>query len=248
MCSTRATEAWQHVMCVVQLARGCWPGRSTNDNVAARSANCDGMRDQGCAMTIAMRMRRDKRRSKKWVSGRSGWQNIDIVSLRNPYYLFFPPPDKDPIYCNTYFTSYIPGSRWPSNSRETRVVSARGTACRLKSRLPASFQSSSPHAWCMRAANITSTKHQNLTQTTHLLHIWWHLKEFFWQLSVQRTSPRMAPSNAGGPLYAKDEKVLCFHHELLYEAKILDFKATDPNDKKNSSYSYRIHYKGWKNT
>lgn len=58
----------------------------------------------------------------------------------------------------------------------------------------------------------------------------------------------MAPPNAGGPLYAKDEKVLCFHHELLYEAKILDFKATDPNDKKNPSYSYRIHYKGWKNT
>ncbi|KAI9665700.1 MAG: Esa1p-associated factor [Bathelium mastoideum] len=55
----------------------------------------------------------------------------------------------------------------------------------------------------------------------------------------------MAPANA--PAYAKDEKVLCFHHELLYEAKVLDSKAVDPNDKK-TSYQYRVHYKGWKNT
>ena len=48
-------------------------------------------------------------------------------------------------------------------------------------------------------------------------------------------------------VYSKDEKVLCFHHELLYEAKVLDSKPSDPNDKK-SSLHYRVHYKGWKNT
>ena len=47
--------------------------------------------------------------------------------------------------------------------------------------------------------------------------------------------------------YAKDERVLCFHHELLYEAKVLDSKLSDPSDKK-SQMLYRVHYKGWKNT
>lgn len=55
----------------------------------------------------------------------------------------------------------------------------------------------------------------------------------------------MAPSSS--PAYVKDEKVLCFHHELLYEAKVLDHKAKDPNDKKDG-IMYRVHYKGWKNT
>ncbi|KAI9839560.1 MAG: Esa1p-associated factor [Sarea resinae] len=49
------------------------------------------------------------------------------------------------------------------------------------------------------------------------------------------------------PLYAKDERVLCFHHDLLYEAKVLDSRLSDPNDKKSAS-QYRVHYKGWKNT
>jgi hypothetical protein len=53
----------------------------------------------------------------------------------------------------------------------------------------------------------------------------------------------MAPT-AG---FAKDEKILCFHHELLYEAKILDVRLQDPSDKK-SSYQYKVHYKGWKAT
>lgn len=55
----------------------------------------------------------------------------------------------------------------------------------------------------------------------------------------------MAP--ASGPMYQKDEKALCFHHELLYEAKVLDSRPVDPNDKK-SVYQYKVHYKGWKNT
>ncbi|KAI5310475.1 Esa1p-associated factor [Ascosphaera atra] len=55
----------------------------------------------------------------------------------------------------------------------------------------------------------------------------------------------MAPANH--PLYHKDEKVFCFHHEILYEAKILDVRHQDPDDKK-SPHEFLVHYKGWKNT
>ena len=58
----------------------------------------------------------------------------------------------------------------------------------------------------------------------------------------------MAPSQAiQHAQYGKDEKVLCFHGELLYEAKILESKHSDANDKK-SPILYLVHYKGWKNT
>ncbi|KAK1064151.1 Esa1p-associated factor [Friedmanniomyces endolithicus] len=57
----------------------------------------------------------------------------------------------------------------------------------------------------------------------------------------------MAPSTSAQPAYSKDEKVLCFHHELLYEAKVVEAKVKDPSDKKDG-YLYRVHYKGWKNT
>ena len=55
----------------------------------------------------------------------------------------------------------------------------------------------------------------------------------------------MAPANQ--PAFIKDERALCFHHELLYEAKVLESKLSDPDDKK-SPLQYRVHYKGWKNT
>lgn len=57
----------------------------------------------------------------------------------------------------------------------------------------------------------------------------------------------MAPTSSTSPQYAKDEKVLCFHLELLYEAKVLDSKPKDPNDRKDG-FVYKVHYKGWKNT
>ncbi|KAL2071476.1 hypothetical protein VTL71DRAFT_12711 [Oculimacula yallundae] len=58
----------------------------------------------------------------------------------------------------------------------------------------------------------------------------------------------MAPSKAAAASspYAKDERVLCFHHEMLYEAKILDVRMTDEKDP--HSWQFKIHYKGWKNT
>jgi mortality factor 4-like protein 1 len=58
----------------------------------------------------------------------------------------------------------------------------------------------------------------------------------------------MPPASADSkPMYQKDEKALCFHGELLYEAKVLEVKKIDPKDK-NSPHEYRVHYKGWKNT
>ncbi|PMD23785.1 MRG-domain-containing protein [Hyaloscypha hepaticicola] len=56
----------------------------------------------------------------------------------------------------------------------------------------------------------------------------------------------MAPSKASQATapYVKDERVLCFHHEMLYEAKILDVRPTE----EGQSWQYKIHYKGWKNT
>ncbi|TVY81888.1 Chromatin modification-related protein eaf3 [Lachnellula suecica] len=55
----------------------------------------------------------------------------------------------------------------------------------------------------------------------------------------------MAPSKPAAAVapYSKDERVLCFHHEMLYEAKVLDSRATE-----DQSWEYKIHYKGWKNT
>jgi mortality factor 4-like protein 1 len=57
----------------------------------------------------------------------------------------------------------------------------------------------------------------------------------------------MAPSTS--PTFFEDEKVLCFHHEMLYEAKILDIRplATAAGSR-NGTWEYKVHYKGWKNT
>ncbi|ORY60107.1 chromo domain-like protein [Pseudomassariella vexata] len=60
----------------------------------------------------------------------------------------------------------------------------------------------------------------------------------------------MAPSKQPAvPPYSKDEKVLCFHGDLMYEAKVTDVRsATDPNNHnpKADDAQYRVHYKGWK--
>ncbi|PBP21462.1 keratinolytic protein [Diplocarpon rosae] len=60
----------------------------------------------------------------------------------------------------------------------------------------------------------------------------------------------MAPSKAAvaNSAYAKDERVLCFHHDMLYEAKILDVRKGEEKDGEQNSWKYKIHYKGWKNT
>ncbi|KFA78958.1 hypothetical protein S40288_00647 [Stachybotrys chartarum IBT 40288] len=45
--------------------------------------------------------------------------------------------------------------------------------------------------------------------------------------------------------FNKDEKVLCFHMDMLYEAKIMDVQ---PGEKAGDGFRYKVHYKGWKNT
>lgn len=57
----------------------------------------------------------------------------------------------------------------------------------------------------------------------------------------------MAPAATPDPSFKKDEKVYCFHHELLYEAKVLEVRPVEGDEKKNG-FEYRVHYKGWKNT
>ncbi|KAF8454544.1 MRG-domain-containing protein [Terfezia claveryi] len=54
-----------------------------------------------------------------------------------------------------------------------------------------------------------------------------------------------APPVPSVPTYKVDEKVLCFHGPMLYEAKVIDVK---PGADKKDSPEYKVHYKGWKNT
>ncbi|KAF8471968.1 MRG-domain-containing protein [Kalaharituber pfeilii] len=54
-----------------------------------------------------------------------------------------------------------------------------------------------------------------------------------------------AASTPAAPTYKVDEKVLCFHGPMLYEAKVLDVK---PGADKKDPPEYKVHYKGWKNT
>lgn len=53
----------------------------------------------------------------------------------------------------------------------------------------------------------------------------------------------MPPKHANAP-FAAEERVFCFHMDMLYEARILDVQP--PND--GQRWRFRIHYKGWKNT
>ena len=58
----------------------------------------------------------------------------------------------------------------------------------------------------------------------------------------------MAPKSAAAVApFSKDERVLCFHHDMLYEAKVLNSRRP-PDDPQSASWQYKIHYKGWKNT
>ncbi|KAL5593991.1 hypothetical protein BROUX41_001044 [Berkeleyomyces rouxiae] len=54
----------------------------------------------------------------------------------------------------------------------------------------------------------------------------------------------MAPSRHAASPFVKDERVLCFHHEMLYEAKVLDVQKVSGVD----GWKFKVHYKGWKNT
>lgn len=56
----------------------------------------------------------------------------------------------------------------------------------------------------------------------------------------------MPPAAASKALaYELQERVLCFHGPMLYEAKVLDIKKPES---KGEGPMYKVHYKGWKNT
>jgi mortality factor 4-like protein 1 len=56
----------------------------------------------------------------------------------------------------------------------------------------------------------------------------------------------MPPAASQKPLtYDVQERVLCFHGPMLYEAKVLEIRKAE--DKKDPP-EYKVHYKGWKNT
>ena len=49
-------------------------------------------------------------------------------------------------------------------------------------------------------------------------------------------------------VFEKEEKVLCFHGPLLYEAKILDREYKALVEGEETGPHYFVHYKGWKQT
>ncbi|KAF4126357.1 mortality factor 4-like protein 1 [Geosmithia morbida] len=53
----------------------------------------------------------------------------------------------------------------------------------------------------------------------------------------------MPPARQQQPQFQKDEKVLCFHMDMLYEAKVTDVQPSGTD-----GFRYKVHYKGWKNT
>lgn len=54
----------------------------------------------------------------------------------------------------------------------------------------------------------------------------------------------MAPPKQPQAPFSKDERVLCFHMDMLYEAKILDVMPGENGE----GWQYKIHYKGWKSS
>jgi mortality factor 4-like protein 1 len=56
--------------------------------------------------------------------------------------------------------------------------------------------------------------------------------------------PKQSQAQQAQPPFSKDERVLCFHMEMLYEAKILDIMTNESGD----GWNYKIHYKGWKSS
>lgn len=50
--------------------------------------------------------------------------------------------------------------------------------------------------------------------------------------------------------YAQNERVLCYHGPLMYEAKVLKAEVLETGNAKTGSggIHYFVHYKGWKQT
>ncbi|GAA6058684.1 hypothetical protein JCM10212_003372 [Sporobolomyces blumeae] len=68
---------------------------------------------------------------------------------------------------------------------------------------------------------------------------------------VSPLPPRLVPSLAMSKLsYAENERTLCFHGPLMYEAKVLKAEMWTKGSNKTGAVGphYFVHYKGWKQT
>ncbi|KAK1754616.1 MRG-domain-containing protein [Echria macrotheca] len=54
----------------------------------------------------------------------------------------------------------------------------------------------------------------------------------------------MPPQKQPQPPFHSGERVLCFHMEMLYEAKVLDVQTGENGE----GWLFKIHYKGWKSS
>lgn len=68
--------------------------------------------------------------------------------------------------------------------------------------------------------------------------------------SAQTGTPSAPSTNPGKSEYDVNEKVLCFHGPLIYEAKVLKTLFMDEPSTVTgvAGWHYFVHYKGWKQT
>lgn len=60
----------------------------------------------------------------------------------------------------------------------------------------------------------------------------------------------MASTTVPSPIFNAQERVLCYHGPLIYEAKVLKTKTYDERSTQTGALGphYLVHYKGWKQT
>lgn len=136
--------------------------------------------------------------------------------------------------------SSAPASRRASRlawSRDTHS-SVTGVLSHLGPRRPTSLLPHPTHLTLSIAADFPGA---SSSLEIRLIALIFHNSRSF---SADTFVAEMAPSSKpAAPPYAKEEKVLCFHHDMLYEAKIIEIDSTE-----EGGFRYKIHYKGWKAT
>ena len=68
--------------------------------------------------------------------------------------------------------------------------------------------------------------------------------------STTRSASTPSTATVMAMQFATNERVLCYHGPLIYEAKILKSEHWDETNTKNGEVGphYFVHYKGWKQT
>lgn len=55
-------------------------------------------------------------------------------------------------------------------------------------------------------------------------------------------------TSSASPTFAVNERVLCYHGPLIYEAKVLKVDQSEDHTSGTILPNYFVHYKGWKQT